>query len=48
MRPARIDAPQHFWTYGPEEYGWIDENMEVIQVPAPIEFYKMKESTHAV
>jgi L-fuconolactonase len=27
----RIDAHHHFWTYSPEEYGWIDESMAVIR-----------------
>lgn len=27
----RIDAHQHFWTYSPEEYGWIDESMQAIR-----------------
>jgi L-fuconolactonase len=31
MRPSRIDAHQHFWTYDPESYGWIDESMEAIR-----------------
>lgn len=26
-RTMRIDAHQHFWTYNPEEYGWIDDSM---------------------
>jgi L-fuconolactonase len=28
---TRIDAHHHFWTYSPEEYGWIDESMAVIR-----------------
>jgi len=27
----RIDAHQHFWEYRPDEYGWIDERMEVLR-----------------
>jgi L-fuconolactonase len=27
----RIDAHQHFWTYNPQEYDWIDESMAVIR-----------------
>jgi L-fuconolactonase len=27
----RIDAHHHFWTYSPEEYGWIDDTMAVIR-----------------
>ncbi len=27
----RIDAHHHFWTYTPEEYGWINESMGIIQ-----------------
>jgi L-fuconolactonase len=27
----RVDAHQHFWMYSPEEYGWIDSNMQVIR-----------------
>src|SRR5579884_1705308 len=27
----RVDAHQHFWAYSPEEYGWIDGNMEEIR-----------------
>jgi len=27
----RIDAHQHFWTYNPNEYGWIDEAMGAIR-----------------
>src|ERR671924_52184 len=27
----RIDAHHHFWTYSPEEYGWIGESMAVIR-----------------
>ena len=26
----RIDAHQHFWSYSPEQYGWIGEGMEVL------------------
>lgn len=31
MAAMRIDAHQHFWVYSPEEYGWIDERMDVIR-----------------
>ncbi len=31
MAAMRIDAHQHFWVYRPEEYGWIDERMDVIR-----------------
>ena len=31
MAPMRIDAHQHFWTYSPSDYGWIDERMEVLK-----------------
>jgi L-fuconolactonase len=27
----RIDAHQHFWTYNPSEYGWIDESMATLR-----------------
>jgi L-fuconolactonase len=27
----RIDAHQHFWTYSPEEYGWIDDSMQTLR-----------------
>lgn len=27
----KIDAHQHFWHYSPEEYGWIDENMQPLK-----------------
>ncbi len=27
----RVDSHQHFWTYDPVEYDWIDESMEVIR-----------------
>lgn len=27
----RIDAHQHFWIYTPDEYGWIDDSMQVIR-----------------
>jgi L-fuconolactonase len=27
----KVDAHQHFWRYTPEEFGWIDESMAVIQ-----------------
>lgn len=27
----RIDAHQHFWIYTPEEYGWIDDEMQAIR-----------------
>jgi L-fuconolactonase len=27
----RIDAHQHFWKYGPAEYGWINDNMAVLK-----------------
>jgi L-fuconolactonase len=30
-RIVRIDSHQHFWSYTPEEYGWIDESMSVIR-----------------
>jgi L-fuconolactonase len=26
-----IDSHQHFWSYTPEEYGWIDPSMEVLR-----------------
>lgn len=28
---TRIDAHQHFWFYDPDEYGWIDDSMEVLK-----------------
>jgi L-fuconolactonase len=31
MAAMRIDAHQHFWEYSPEEYGWIDDRMDVIR-----------------
>ena len=31
MAAMRIDAHQHFWVYSAEEYGWIDERMDVIR-----------------
>ncbi len=27
----RIDAHQHFWIYTPDEYGWINDSMQVIR-----------------
>jgi L-fuconolactonase len=36
----RIDAHQHFWRYGPDEYAWIDERMAVLRrdfLPADLE-----------
>jgi L-fuconolactonase len=36
----RIDAHQHFWTYEPREYEWIDESMDVLRrdfLPADLE-----------
>lgn len=27
----RIDAHHHLWRYSPEEYGWIDDSMRVLQ-----------------
>jgi len=27
----RIDAHQHFWIYTPEEYAWIDDEMQAIR-----------------
>jgi L-fucono-1,5-lactonase len=36
----RIDSHHHFWKYGPEEYGWIDDSMKVIRrdfLPADLE-----------
>jgi len=27
----KIDAHQHFWSYDPDEYGWIDDRMEVLR-----------------
>lgn len=27
----RIDSHQHFWKYSTEEYGWIDERMQVLR-----------------
>lgn len=27
----RVDAHQHFWRYGAEEYGWIGEGMDVLK-----------------
>jgi predicted TIM-barrel fold metal-dependent hydrolase len=35
-----VDSHQHFWKYGPREYGWIDERMGVLQrdlLPADLE-----------
>ena len=35
----KIDAHHHFWKYSPEEYGWINDNMQVIRrdfVPADL------------
>ena len=35
-----IDAHQHFWNYSVEEYGWIDDSMEVLKkdfLPADLE-----------
>lgn len=28
---TRIDTHQHFWTYKPENYAWIDSNMSALQ-----------------
>lgn len=36
----RIDSHHHFWNYGVEEYGWIDDSMKVIRrdfLPADLE-----------
>lgn len=27
----RIDSHHHFWTYSPEQYGWIDDGMAVLK-----------------
>ncbi len=27
----RIDAHHHLWRYSPQEYGWIDESMSLLQ-----------------
>jgi L-fuconolactonase len=27
----KIDAHHHFWKFDPQEYGWIDENMQVLR-----------------
>lgn len=27
----RIDAHQHFWTYDPRQYGWIDDSMQALR-----------------
>ncbi|MEY2936833.1 MAG: hypothetical protein RL033_7582, partial [Pseudomonadota bacterium] len=27
----RIDTHQHFWSYQPENYGWIDGTMSILQ-----------------
>jgi L-fuconolactonase len=27
----KIDAHQHFWVYSEEEYGWIDDRMEILK-----------------
>ena len=27
----KIDSHQHFWSYSREEYGWIDDKMEILQ-----------------
>ena len=27
----KIDSHQHFWTYHPAEYGWIDESMNILR-----------------
>jgi L-fuconolactonase len=27
----RIDAHQHFWSYNPQEYGWIDDSMAALR-----------------
>jgi L-fuconolactonase len=26
-----IDTHQHFWTYDPAEYGWIDDSMAALR-----------------
>jgi len=31
MNTIRLDAHQHFWTYHPDQQGWIDESMQVIR-----------------
>ena len=31
MKPLRIDSHQHFWTYDPGEYAWIDDRMGAIR-----------------
>lgn len=31
MSAPRLDAHQHFWSYRPEDYPWIDEGMEVLR-----------------
>lgn len=36
----RIDSHHHFWTYSPEQYGWIDDGMAVLKrdfVPADLQ-----------
>jgi L-fuconolactonase len=30
-RLMRIDSHQHFWHYGPDEYGWIDDSMSSLR-----------------
>jgi L-fuconolactonase len=30
-RPARVDSHHHLWRYTPEEYGWIDDAMQVLR-----------------
>ena len=27
----QIDSHQHFWEYDPEQYGWMDDRMTVLQ-----------------
>lgn len=45
MQPRRIDAHQHFWVYHPEEYGWIDDNMNVIRRDfAPVDLKPLLEA----
>ena len=26
-----IDSHQHFWTYNPTEFGWIDDSMAILR-----------------
>lgn len=36
----KIDAHQHFWSYNPEEYGWISEDLAILKrdfMPADLE-----------